>query len=326
MFGNVAIHNDGRIEAFTTAAGQPSYGIKAGGLSMESIYFFNSGLLKADIAWSSYGDHPLYAPMGMDRLTNNAGGTIVGRIETGRGADSLVNYGSIVGDVALGDENDLFDTSAGMWTGAADLGWHDDIFRGSAGGDVVTGNRGNDQLDGAGGNDILLGGVGHDRIVGGAGNDGLYGELGEDHLTTLDGDRAYGGDGNDVIVAGDLAFALISGGAGYDTLQFDRAMQLDLGAAIATGRLEGIERIVLQDSQQIAVRAGDAAALAGGALDIGGSGTTYVALVGGWVEGAVSVRNGVSSVSYSLGERDRLHRDVRHGGPSGSNAGRVQRT
>ena len=302
LFGDAGIENAGRIEALTTAPGQPSYGIRTGGLAVESIYFSNSGLLKADIAWSSYGDHPLYAPMATDWLTNNVGGSIVGRIETGRGADSLVNNGSIAGDIALGDENDVFDTSGGTWTGAADLGWHDDAFLGSAGGDVVTGNRGNDQLEGAAGNDLLLGGLGHDWIVGGTGNDGLYGELGEDHLTTLDGDRAYGGDGNDVIVAGDLTFALISGGAGYDTLQFDLpAMQLDLGAAIATGRLEGIERIDLQGSQQIAVRAGDAAALAGGTLDIGGSGGTHVALVGNWVQGAASVRNGVSSVSFTLG-------------------------
>ena len=302
-FGDVAIVNDGRIEAMTTAPGQPSYGIRAGGISAELFYFFNNGLLKADIAWSSYGDHPPYAPMGIDRLTNHADGRIVGRIETGRGADSLVNNGSIAGDVALGDENDFFDTSGGTWTGAADLGWHDDAFFGSAGGDVVTGNRGNDQLYGAAGNDLLLGGLGHDRIVGGTGNDGLYGELGEDHLTTLDGDRAHGGDGNDVIVAGDLTFALISGGAGYDTLQVDRAtMQLDLGAAIVSGRLAGIERLALQGSQQIAVRAGDASALAGGALDISGNSSTRVALVGSWVEGAVSLRNGVPSISYTLGD------------------------
>ena len=85
----------------------------------------------------------------------------------------------------------------------------------------MTGNRGSDQLYGAGDADLLLGGVGHDWIVGGVGNDGLYGELGEDHLTTFEGDRAYGGDGEDVIQAGDLEFALISGGAGFDTIQFD---------------------------------------------------------------------------------------------------------
>jgi len=296
------IQNDGRIEAYSTDA-SPSYGIHAGGVGAEIINFINNGLLKADIAWSSYSADPTYGARGMDRLTNNAGGSIIGRIETGWGEDSLVNHGSIVGNVALGDENDVFDTSDGTFTGAADLGWHDDIFIGSAGGDVVTGNRGNDQLTGNGGNDLLLGASGNDWIVGGAGNDGLYGELNEDHIVTQGGDRVYGGDHDDLIEAGDLTFALISGGAGYDTLQLDvGAIKLDLGAAIATGRLEGVERIDLQASQQLAISAGNAANLAGGALDIVGDSGSHVALVGAWTEGAQTIRNGELCRSFTLGD------------------------
>ena len=99
---------------------------------MEILQLTNNGVLRADIAWSSYGDHPTYAPMEMDRLTNNASGSIFGRIETGRGrAFSPINpRGSITGDIALGDDNDFFDTTDGSWTGAADLGWHDDAFLG----------------------------------------------------------------------------------------------------------------------------------------------------------------------------------------------------
>ena len=302
LFGYDTIQNDGRIEALSTVAGQLSYGISAGGVTSEIINFVNNGLLKADVAWSSYGDHPQYAPMGMDRLTNFANGTIIGRIETGRGEDSLVNMGAINGYVALGDEDDYFDTSTGTFTGAVDLGWHNDIFMGSVSSDVATGNRGNDLLSGNGGNDLLLGGSGQDEISGGAGNDGLYGELGADHLRTEGGDRAYGGDGDDLLEAGDLSFALVSGGAGHDTLRFDMAsVRLNLGAAIGTGRLEGIEQVELKDNQQLAIGAGNATALAGGKLEVVGSGTCSVALVGAWIEGAPSIRDGVSCRSFSLG-------------------------
>ncbi|MGN6059485.1 MAG: calcium-binding protein, partial [Sphingomicrobium sp.] len=218
LFGDDVIQNDGHIEALSTTPGQPSYAILAGGVATEILKLVNNGLIKADVAWSSYSSNQAYAPTGIDVLTNNAGGTIIGRIETGGGDDSVFNSGSITGDVALGEGNDVFDTSAGTWSGAADLGWGDDQFFGSAATDVVQGNRGNDQLSGNGGNDLLLGGIGDDLLVGGAGNDGLYGELGNDRIVELGGDRIDGGDGNDRIELSDYSFASVDGGNGYDTL------------------------------------------------------------------------------------------------------------
>ncbi|MGN6154310.1 MAG: calcium-binding protein, partial [Sphingomicrobium sp.] len=300
-FGSDVITNWGRIEALSTVAGVTSYGILAGGVASEIIKFENHGLLKADIAWSSYGDNPVYAPQEIDQLSNAAGGTIIGRIETGGGDDTLINNGSITGEIALGDDNDVFDSSGGTWSGSADLGWGDDFFMGSAGTDVVQGNRNADQLTGNGGNDLLLGGIGADTVSGGDGNDGLYGELGDDHIFTEGADLADGGDGNDLIEGGDLAFAHLSGGAGDDTLRFDvGAIKLNLHSALATGRIEGFETIELQDNQQIAISAGDATELAGGTLEINGSDGTQVALVGAWVQGAETVRDGVTYRSFSL--------------------------
>jgi Ca2+-binding RTX toxin-like protein len=201
----------------------------------------------------------------------------------------------------MGEGGDLFDTSQGSWTGWADMGWGDDEFRGSATGDTVTGGRGADVLAGNGGDDLMLGGTGDDVIEGGAGNDGLYGESGNDRITTLEGDRAFGGDGDDRMVAGDLRFASIDGGSGFDTLQMAGAsLRLDLSAAIATGRLTSIEAIALADGQQVAVRAGDAGQLASGTLELDGGPNAGVTLVGGWIEGAATTRHGASFRSFAL--------------------------
>jgi Ca2+-binding RTX toxin-like protein len=301
-FGATLIRNDGQIEALSTGSGSSSIGISAGGLSVEVITFVNSGLLKADRAWSSYDPHPIYGAAARDLLTNEAGGRIVGQILTGRGDDVLLNRGSIVGDIALGDDNDLFDTSGGQFVGVADLGWGDDRFVGSSGIDVVKGGRGNDDMTGGAGDDLLLGGIGADQIEGGEGNDGLYGELGNDRIVTRGGDRVYGGDGEDLIAASDLTFALISGGAGSDLLRLNvGAIRLDLSAAIASGRLEGIENIGLGVDQQLAIRSGDAAALAGGTLFVAGSGASHVFLVGSWTEGAPVVRDGAPARSFTMG-------------------------
>lgn len=297
-----AIGNYGRIEALSLTAGVPSYGVRAGGLDHQVNEFVNHGLVRADIAWSSYGEHPLYGARANDLIYNAAGGRIFGDIETGRGVDEVVNLGTIDGDIRLGEGGDRFDASLGSWTGVADLGWDDDAFLGSAAGDVARGDRGADDLAGGGGGDLLLGGAGHDRLAGGAGNDGLYGESGNDRLETSGGDHAFGGDGDDLIVAGDLRFGLLSGGAGTDTLQWDMAgFRLDLGAAIASGRLQSIERIALGDTQRVAIRAGDAAGLAGGTLDIAGGGANLVNLVGAWAEIPAAVRHGAVYRGFSLG-------------------------
>lgn len=304
LFGAQTIRNDGLIEAYSLTPGRPSYGIVAGGDAHFTHRFDNTGIVRADIVWSSYSPPSVYygyAAKAPDTIVNETGGQLIGDIETGFGADQVINRGMIDGDVRLGDESDVFNTEQGSFAGVADLGWHDDFFRGSAGSDIAKGNRGWDELTGNGGNDLLLGGVGRDVLIGGAGNDALYGEYGNDRIEVEGGDNAFGGDGNDLVVANDLTFRLIDGGTGADTLRLAvGARNLDLGAAIASGRLRSIEHIELQSGQQLAVRAGNVAALAGGALDISGASANQVHLVGGWTEGAAVVRGGETWRSFTL--------------------------
>lgn len=285
LMSSGSIGNFGRIEALTLDSSRPSYGIGMGGLDHQQNILVNYGLIRADIAWSSYGEHPVFGPRGRDIVTNDAIGRMFGDIETGRGDDQVINAGLIDGDIRLGDGADLFDASAGTWSGVADLGWDDDLFIGSVAGDVGKGNRGRDTLDGGLGNDLLLGGAGADRLIGGSGNDGLYGESGDDILVLSEGDRSFGGEGNDRIEAHDLRFALASGGAGKDTLFLDIAgLRLDLAAIAASGRVQSIERLALRDSQQVAVRAGDVATLAGATFEVDGTRDNGVVLIGSWTE------------------------------------------
>ncbi|HTU10051.1 MAG TPA: calcium-binding protein [Allosphingosinicella sp.] len=304
-----SIGNFGRIEAVATGAGKLSYGISMGGYLHQHSELTNYGLIRADIAFSSYDAHPTYSPRAMDLVFNAAGGRIEGDIETGRNDDQVINDGFIQGEVRLGDGADLFDGTLGTMEGATDLGWDDDRFVGSGAGDIGKGNRGRDTLDGGLGNDLLLGGTGADRLTGGAGNDGLYGESGDDVLILAGADKAYGDAGDDRFEARDLGFALAAGGAGKDTLLFDMAgLKLDLSAIAGSGRVQSIERLELRDSQQVAVRAGDVAALAGSTLEIMGTRANQVILAGAWTEAAATVEEGGVFRTFTLGNETVLVR------------------
>ncbi len=282
----VDIANAGEIRAVSTG-GTASVAIQV----VELSHLQNSGLVAGD-----------YAFVGgrVDRafVENLAGGRMLGAVDLGRGADRISNFGSIVGDVFAGEGNDLVDTRAGSLTGAIVLDRGNDRFEGSAGADGVSGGRENDSLSGNAGADLLLGGRGDDLLVGGAGNDGLYGEFGNDVLETLGGDVVDAGAGNDRVVAADLAFARIDGGAGFDMLSLPGDRTLDLAAALTGGRLAGIERLLLGGGG-VAVRAGDAAALAGGSLQIAGSGR--VTLVGAWSAAGTVVIDGEGWRRFQLG-------------------------
>ncbi|MEM9376212.1 MAG: Ig-like domain-containing protein [Pseudomonadota bacterium] len=144
----------------------------------------------------------------------------------------------------------------------------DDIFIGNVGNDTLRGRSGFDWLDGGGGEDVIYGGDDDDVILGGDGTDRLYGENGDDYIHPGDGHNyyknvngiwtafgAWGGHGNDTIVAsgtrayidaqGDddtvivtqsiTAWSRYNGGAGIDTLSFERystAINLNIGALV----------------------------------------------------------------------------------------------
>ncbi len=86
----------------------------------------------------------------------------------------------------------------------------------------ATASGGDDSLSGGAGNDAIFGGGGNDTLIGGTGADSLYGGLGDDEMYLAEGDSAFGGDGDDLFVLGDLGEAgsstiTIVGGEGNET-------------------------------------------------------------------------------------------------------------
>lgn len=117
--------------------------------------------------------------------------------------------------------------------------------------DSLVGGTGDDVMNGRGSNDTLLGYGGADSVHGGFGNDMLYaystygyndsardylyGEGGNDLLSVSTDDIAYGGTGNDTVLAtGDNPF-ILNGGTGTDTLR--------ISADISGSRVGGFERL-----------------------------------------------------------------------------------
>src|SRR6056297_2234446 len=79
-----------------------------------------------------------------------------------------------------------------------------------------------DIIDGGAGNDQIFGNEGDDTLTGGAGADTLYGGTGNDTFFLAEGDVAFGSDGDDLFVIGDLGEAgagtiEIVGGEGGET-------------------------------------------------------------------------------------------------------------
>jgi hypothetical protein len=79
-----------------------------------------------------------------------------------------------------------------------------------------------DIIDGGAGNDQIFGNEGDDTLTGGAGADTLYGGTGNDTFFLAEGDVAFGSDGDDLFVIGDLGDAGagtidIVGGEGGET-------------------------------------------------------------------------------------------------------------
>lgn len=279
------IRNAGRIEAYTTDPAHESVAINTGALTEEFMRLDNSGIIRADIAYSSVSQ-PGYPLEASDSIYNLAGGEIYGRIETDLGGDQVINRGSIGGDLLMGEGADLVDTINGQLDGIVHLEWGADTFLGSSGDDAVSGGRDADRIEGRTGQDLLFGGLGDDTLIGGGGNDGFYGEHGNDHIVTVGGDRVDGGAGDDAIEARDLTFRSINGGAGLDRLVLAMgADSLDVAAMRASGRATDIEMIEMRGQQRLVVRPGDALGLAGeDTLRLLTTTSDRVELIGAWSE------------------------------------------
>ena len=93
----------------------------------------------------------------------------------GNGVETILNSGTLQGNISLDDGNDIVDTSRGTVNGRIDMGGGNDTVLGSASADILAGGDGNDSLSGNAGNDFIAGGSGADRVFGNAGADGLEG-------------------------------------------------------------------------------------------------------------------------------------------------------
>jgi Ca2+-binding RTX toxin-like protein len=97
-----------------------------------------------------------------------------------------------------------------------------DNIDGTEDNDILFGLVKNDSLFGMGGDDDIYGGLGNDYLDGGAGSNNLFGDAGTDTLTLANsnGGSAYGGDGNDLLIGGDVEFSFswLEGGTGNDRL------------------------------------------------------------------------------------------------------------
>jgi Ca2+-binding RTX toxin-like protein len=142
---------------------------------------------------TKFGDYP---PV----VTNT--GTIEGRTailfaEYATGvSQTVVNKGSLIGDVAFGASNDRYDGSLGSIKGT--------VF-GNDGDDVLIGGSGIDSLSGGSGNDTLSGGAGADKLSGGSGADTFV-----DKAANLNGDTITDWDASDRIIISDADFKTFS--------------------------------------------------------------------------------------------------------------------
>src|SRR5262249_48338080 len=116
--------------------------------------------------------------------------------------DTIVNSGTITGNLDLGASNDSYDGHSGTLNGTISAGDGNDTLIGGKAADFFYGDAGNDTLTGNAGDDFLEGGAGDDPIDGGSGFDAAsYSE-------------AAAGVTVDLTIVG----AQNTGGAGYDTL------------------------------------------------------------------------------------------------------------
>jgi Ca2+-binding RTX toxin-like protein len=137
------------------------------------------------------------------------GGAAADDLRGGIGFDKL--FGADGDDRLIGDEN-----------------W-DTLFGGN-GNDVLFGGDNQDTLDGGAGNDRLYGGKWDDKLIGGAGDDYLLTGGPNEQSRDTDVDRAYGGDGNDILLAEYSDTPFLDGGAGNDIIRTGRYASIYGGA------------------------------------------------------------------------------------------------
>ncbi|MEM8740176.1 MAG: hypothetical protein AAGE13_01675 [Pseudomonadota bacterium] len=190
--GNNTVINTGQINALDHA------------LEVEGTQITNTGTLTSQTE---------AVEMAFSSLVNTgfiAGGGGFAAV-SGSLSSSLVNRGTIAGNVVFENGSDTVNTSGGVITGNVFLNDGNDRFVGGDGDDRVFGGTENDVLLGRDGNDVLRGGEGIDVLNGGAGDDRIFGDGGNDRLN--------GGTDNDVLTGGaGIDFFIFSENNGADRI------------------------------------------------------------------------------------------------------------
>ena len=193
------------------------------------------------------------------QLTITNSGDWFGRISASPGADTIINTGTITGDVNLDDGNNSLDSRYGFIGGNVIAGNGIDTILLGAENTIIVGGAGGDTIDGGAGFDIVSyatgtgSGVTINLLNGTAARgdaqgdhlsniEGLYGTLvrdvlvGDDGNNTLNGvvgaDSLSGNGGNDtLIMLGGGGRAALVGGAGNDLIQLVTADAAQYGYA-----------------------------------------------------------------------------------------------
>ncbi len=203
--GGAQINNTGTIQSSVA----PAVDLRKGS-DTESNHIINSGTIAGG------GGEAIQAAGDADRVFNT--GHIIGDVLLGDGANTLVNAGTILGEVSSGLGNDRIDLRNGVLTGLVTSGGGNDTVLGAAGQDEAVAGDGNDLLRGFAEDDDLDGGNGLDTLQGGDGDDTLAGGNDDDRLIGGRGnDTLNGGGGNDALSGGDGADTL-TGSQGQDTM------------------------------------------------------------------------------------------------------------
>jgi Ca2+-binding RTX toxin-like protein len=174
------------------------------------------------------------------------------RLKTGAGNDrvTVVNFDDVsMGtpwiDVKAGDGNDMVSANGGFV-----------IVEGERGNDLIVGTTSVKpapgyfafSFSGGPGNDAITGSDQPDAMIGNEGNDTLVAGDGDDYIQFGEADKVLAGGGNDYLVKdyNDLGHAIVSGGAGFDTLAvFTGGQNLPLDTTFSNLLISSVEEYTI---------------------------------------------------------------------------------
>jgi Ca2+-binding RTX toxin-like protein len=144
--GNITVNMGGKISGNGNA-------LELGGTGVDYL-IKNHGTI-AIAPGSRYGSAIAAVVEGAGTFTLENYGVISYRIYARTSSSTIINKGSISGDIIMGDDDDLYDGRGGLASGIIELALGDDQTFGGIDAETFIGGEGNDSIDGGGGNDIV---------------------------------------------------------------------------------------------------------------------------------------------------------------------------